>query len=1067
MSEKESIVLRWLLVFSLLAVSFRPAFCLVDLAHCTFETGTCGWKANGTHKHDWKVAISSTANLLNTDHTFLTTGKGQYMSTVGLTSASLLESVVIYPSDEVCGIRFSYALDANGKLQVEVDPGGSLISLPSTSLVWTTEVVSMQINQPFKIVFLMEFSQQSGGKAALDDVQFLPCKRCTFEKYFCSWSSLVEDTAKQIPWTRSNGVAVSPDLRPSNDHTTFTAKGYYIYIGGASSKGKHGQLISKKIYYDDDICGLRLLYNIYGTGVDSLKVEAIDDDNSTFGSVTIHSGNTSNFWYATDITFHPDTTKRRTESTRFVVTGTLDGNSNSAGTVALDDIEYLPCLNTDNCLFADGSCLWNLSPWRAVSWNFVQNHANAIRGNLVANFSSESIPPNQSTFSLSSLILQQPDGICSLRVTYEMEVTLVSSLLRVDVTRLNGTAQSFNIPAANNSGKLTQREIAITTLPVSVVIWAIRDRVEMGSIILHELQFLPCSYSSFESTGKSLWKSHTVSPVQWNVSEPCLSSKECPTQDHTFGSKQEGHFLLAKSRTVPVNITAAELKWSDLSMPGQCGVRLWYYIAYGSVRISVTEPGITGNMTEATWQTTKTWVFSELAFHQTIQTFKVSYTSLQKSGFSLALDDLQVTPCRHFRICTFERDLCDWTPVTDPYGSVNANWIRWSGLPPGGDGLSTLDHTKNSYTGHYVYMAVDTEADGYKTAILAGVPLGQNSRPCGVEFWYRILRNESESAVAWLTVEQIFDTDSGRAILWNASDPTRGKWERVTVQLLPTMHQTVSIEFRGFTSTTANFNLDDIAYVEKDCAVPTSSPATNSMLLSTATAGTAVLSKETSAATTRFSEKTSISLGTDDASPTSSTPTRSSRTDAAPSKLYSSGFPTKSGTTPQTSVGKSSATIIGGAVGGSMALLILALLLIVFLKRQQKQKTAKTLATNPSTSSVTAIFQNKSYEDSSPAKNGIAIKEPTYAEPNNSNRLPNDDDDMKENPSYRDPHIGRESSFSSGVSDHVYAMPDIKSTNRPPSRVSENILYEEAPDKRSSKRRESENAIYEGKETNQ
>eukprot|EP00118_Oscarella_pearsei_P017588 m.175482 g.175482 ORF g.175482 m.175482 type:complete len:1123 (+) comp39129_c0_seq17:277-3645(+) len=1081
MLQKRPTALLPLILLLLLAVTSTPSHCLVDLAECSFETGTCGWKANGSFMHDWTVS-SSSIGWLDNDHTFDRTGKGQYISAVGPSTSkdkgSLLESVIINPFDEICGIRFSYALDYHADLQVQVEPGGNVKSLIPSYLYWTNHVIPMQIRQPSKVVFVATFSRNFGGEAAIDDIQFLPCKRCTFEKDFCSWSSLVEDISTQIQWTRRTGSSSGPSV----DHTILTSKGYYVYIGGSSNKGKNGQLMSKKIYYNDNVCSLRFFFYIYGTGgADSLEVKAIDDDNRTITNLTVHSGHTGSMWILYEITF-PHLSRHQNGSTRFIFTGTLDGTS--AGYVAIDDIEYLSCTSTDNCTFSAGTCSWDsgamvASRDDALPWSLVPDYTYLVRNKLVANFSSNSIPPDQITTELEGRPIFLKDGICSLRVTYEMETSLLFSTLIVDVLTLDGTSvNTFDVVAVNNSGKPMQEEIAFTTFPVFVKILAHRNNDEMGSITLHDLQYLPCTYSSFESSATPSWQSVPDFPVQWDISSPCISPLECPTHDHTFGAKQEGHFFLAKSLSTPTNKIAAGFKWSDSSMPAKCGLRLWYYMSYGSTNVSVIEPGGLGKKYEALWRMTKTWVFSELAFRQAIQALKVEYTSVEISGFSLAFDDVQLTPCVEFTMCTFERTLCDWTPATDPYWSANANWIRWSGHVPGSDGSSTLDHTGNSSTGRYAYMAIDSEANGDKTAVLAGIPLGRKSRPCGVEFWYRIFRNESENAVAWLTVEQIFDTDSGRAILWNASDPTRGKWERVTVQLLPTMHQTVSIEFRGFTSTTANFNLDDIAYVEKDCAVPvqvpTPSPTSASMRLSTATAGTTVLSKETitSASTTPVSdsEKTSDILGTDNATPTlSKSPTKSSRrTDAAASKLYSSGFPTKSGTTPQTSVEKSSAAIIGGAVGGSTVLLIMVfLLIIIFLKKQQKQKTLKKLATSTSTSSVTAFFQNKSYEGSFPATSGMATKEPTYAEPNNSNRLPNDDDDMKENPSYRDPHIGRESSFSSGVSDHVYAMPDIKSTNRPPSRVSENILYEEAPDKRSSKRRESENAIYEGKETNQ
>eukprot|EP00118_Oscarella_pearsei_P011133 m.72380 g.72380 ORF g.72380 m.72380 type:complete len:946 (+) comp35798_c0_seq4:57-2894(+) len=922
------------LLFLLLLCS--PAYGLVDMANCTFETSSCGWKANGSLLQDWKVS-SGGVNWLSKDHTFEVSGKGRYASATGGGgySGSLLESVVINPSDDICGIRFSYAVDYHGKLQVKVDPGGNWSTLGASYLTWTTKVIPMHVDRPSKVLFLMTFSNSAGGEAAVDDIQFLPCKLCTFERDLCSWTTEVQDASKQIPWTRQSGPTASSATGPSVDHTTLTSTGYYIYTEGTSNEGKEAKLVSQKLYYDDNVCSLKIAFHMYGKGFGSLAVHAIDDGNQIVTTKTIiNDKNQGNSWKPYEITF-ARLLRKLNESTRLIVTGTLKKLSSDLGDTALDDVELLPCLDADICTFSTGTCSWNFAPRTTadsrLSWNLVQDPLNVIDNKLVANFSSISFPADQSTVLLESRLIFSENGVCSLRLTYEVESSLSSSELIVNILHPNGViVDSFEVLARNSTGKPIKQEILFKALPVYVTITAEQDGFETGTIAIHDLQYLPCTYSSFEMDNLQ-WKNSGSFPVQWIKSQLCSSSQECPTDDHTYGKEQNGHFFLAKSNSVPKNTVAAGLSWGDVGGTEQCGVRLWYYMAYGTVVVSVKDRGSNSMNMADTWTTTTSWVFRELAFVQPTQMIGVEYTSLKDGGFSLALDDLQLTPCPQFTPCTFERSLCNWTVIADASKSVNATWIRWSGLAPGGDGkdvLATLDHTRNSSLGHFAYMAVKGVGDSDKMAVLSGVPLGRISRPCAVEFWYRILRNDSGEASAWLAVEQIFDGGSGKVVLWNATVPTSAEWKRAHVSLRATSRLTVRIDFRGFTTSPLTaINLDDITYTQ--CPTSTSFPTTRKTTKETTTQGFEATAKKPR-------------LGEISSSPAESTPT------------------------PLISAGGSNGEAIGGAVGGSIALLlVLSVLLVLGYNRRHKKAEIK-IAKETSSSSIANLYQNKSYNSHPP-----------------------------------------------------------------------------------------------------
>lgn len=92
---------------------------------------------------------------------------------------SVLESVQVTPSDDVCALRFAY-YQVDGLLTIEMS-GKVVRTLPSTSLDglfadWDVEVVSFKASVPSVLQFVMSWSTTDAFvEVGLDDIQFISC----------------------------------------------------------------------------------------------------------------------------------------------------------------------------------------------------------------------------------------------------------------------------------------------------------------------------------------------------------------------------------------------------------------------------------------------------------------------------------------------------------------------------------------------------------------------------------------------------------------------------------------------------------------------------------------------------------------------------------------------------------------------------------------------------------------------------------------------------------------------------------------------------------------------------
>ena len=147
-------------------------------------------------------------------------------------------------------------------------------------------------------------------------------------------------------------------------------------------------------------------------------------------------------------------------------------------------------------------CSWNYgyNPSRRVQWKLKpRSRPNEViisyRNRLVANFTSDSIPVNESA-AVEGRLLETSDEICSLQVEYEMTgaFTSMSTLLvRVYPTSRFGRSNDVLLSRRGDSQPVGISEVTISTPSYRYVfIESRRHAMEKGAYVIHSLRYLSC-----------------------------------------------------------------------------------------------------------------------------------------------------------------------------------------------------------------------------------------------------------------------------------------------------------------------------------------------------------------------------------------------------------------------------------------------------------------------------------------------------------------------------------------------------------------------------------------------
>ncbi|WAR02787.1 MLRP2-like protein [Mya arenaria] len=118
---------------------------------------------------------------------------------------------------------------------------------------------------------------------------------CTFDNGLCGWQQSRADT---FDWLQRKGSTGSAGTGPTNDHTTNTRAGTYMYIESSSPRrpGDKAWLVSSYATTTAPQC-LSFYYSMYGVHIGSLNVYVMTGTALPSAPVFSKSGNQGNQWF--------------------------------------------------------------------------------------------------------------------------------------------------------------------------------------------------------------------------------------------------------------------------------------------------------------------------------------------------------------------------------------------------------------------------------------------------------------------------------------------------------------------------------------------------------------------------------------------------------------------------------------------------------------------------------------------------------------------------------------------------------------------------------------------------
>ena len=154
---------------------------------------------------------------------------------------------------------------------------------------------------------------------------------CDFEYGLCDWAQVTSDN---FDWKRNRGPTSSYGTGPSQDHTTASASGFYLFIESKQPRqvGDYAR-IAITLPKPRANCGLKFWYNMYGTGIGSLNVYTMSINNG-LQLVSNVSGDQGQQWKQFN-TLIP-----ATSSVQVIIQGVI--GTDYHGDIAIDDISLTP-----------------------------------------------------------------------------------------------------------------------------------------------------------------------------------------------------------------------------------------------------------------------------------------------------------------------------------------------------------------------------------------------------------------------------------------------------------------------------------------------------------------------------------------------------------------------------------------------------------------------------------------------------------------------------------------------------------------------------------------------------
>ncbi|XP_072182120.1 MAM and LDL-receptor class A domain-containing protein 1-like [Diadema setosum] len=821
---------------------------------CDFEINFCGWTQDENNAFQWQRRTGSTPTPNTGPTSDHSTGSflGYYVyaraSEASPGDKARLFSPAYTDTESEC-VKFWYHMYGDDLGQLSVYTEDQVTQTYSDPLFtrtgpshdsWRFGQVTVSASHRYKAVIEAMRGAGPAGDIAIDDIEILrgECVGqgfCDFQDGLCGWSQ--ERDADDWDWLRTSGATPSLTTGPSNDHTTGTGAGFYLYFENSNSKlddGENAILTSEHLSASSVGCFI-FWYHMYGANVGELNVYTVDNSDT---SKLLWSRNTDqgNVWKNGRVDISSTTEFR-------VAVEAVFRSAGDDGDIAVDDfdIEMTSCSDVATpapvttqqatpppvlslCTFESNFCDFSrpssgLQFERNTGSTPVSNSGPQVDhtlGSTSGNYiymRSDQGSDGDTAILLSTPLSAGSVGICTV-FWYHMYGADVN---RLNVHRNDDPSGALEWTRSGNQGPDWMQGQVFMTGTYQMKFEAIRGAGTRGVIALDDISFStgecpPSTVCDFEHDGLCDFDQDFTDTADWTRNTAYLANlNNGPDVDHTYGSGL-GNILYVDSDSSGY-LTTARLISPVYPASYQRCLRIWIYTA------GTDPPRLTATLTVGDTMVTQLllvdYATGRWSVYESSFGLGVDYTIVFEATTGLdgvvALDDINLNKdyCSPTASCDFETDMCTyWNPADED----QFDWLRLNGPTPSSTSGPANDHTSGTAAGFYAYIDSSSPRASGDTAILRSEVITDNQR-C-LSFWYYLGPADG-------TLDVMVDSQ----VVWTKTDVQPNGWVHDTVTTSSTQ-ATYTISFRGTVGTVSRSDiaLDDISSYQGVCPEATDPP---------------------------------------------------------------------------------------------------------------------------------------------------------------------------------------------------------------------------------------------------
>ncbi|XP_071486324.1 MAM and LDL-receptor class A domain-containing protein 1-like [Diadema antillarum] len=844
---------------------------------CDFELDLCSWMQDTSDEFDWTRDYGGTSSSNTGPSVDHSTGTAEgFYAYIEVSSPRVqgdrarLLSPVYSDTDNEC-LKFWYHLygGAIGQLnvytldQVTVTYSNALFSKsgregPSED---TWRFTQVDVSSPHRYQIVMEGVRGTnvGGDIAIDDIEIVrgACPKqgaCDFETGLCGWSQ--ELTADVWDWLRTSGSTPSSGTGPSQDHTTGTGAGFYLYFETSHTTlipGDNAILVSEHFDPAPAAC-LSFWYHMYGTGVGELNIYVTDNTNSQ-AQVWTKSGDQGNVWWSGLVQMSSVVEFRVQIEAVFLV--------DFLGDIAIDDIdiELVPCSQLTTAppvptTTPTSAPVLSLCTFEADLCDFIQDSSDDFDWlrRSEATPSSGTGPQFDHTLGSSSgsYVYTEATGHSSGESASLWSVTMAATqggcmswwyhMYGADIGRLDVLVQYTGGPDVvewtrngNQGSDWKQAQVYLIGEFIvkfkGVVGNGDRGDIAMDDIAFSSGQCPPSTFCDFETGDLCGFQQDPSDVGDWTLANGGMyNSPYGPSNDHTFQTAYGYYMFVGFLQQSPGN--QVRLISPVYQATYQRCARFWVYRDGPSppdLRVTVNVGGspvltlvdgglpLMGNM----------WTVMEASFSSPLDYTIVFEATLNQDGV-LALDDIDLNKdtCAPVASCDFEADTCSYVNIPSDWNighngdTDQFDWLRLQGPSQATTGPS-MDHTRGTSLGFYMVLDSSSPRSSGDAAWLMSEAIMDSGDRC-LSFWFHL---NGQGAGSLTTMVRSAATPDNWTPISTMSGSQGDQWNHALVTVTSD-GSNYEIIFEGVVGTPSqsDIGLDDIVLYQGACASPTPTP---------------------------------------------------------------------------------------------------------------------------------------------------------------------------------------------------------------------------------------------------